>query len=239
MEKSFLERCKEIRKKQKLEHEESKQKPRVETKKRILKRENIRAENYVHGIELPCKVSLMQIANVVPGVRYCPKIFSADVIKFTNPGVHTSVIAVNIFESGKEVLTGGKSEQESYEVAQVLANILNSKIPDTCPKIKVGTPVLKNVVLTADLHTTIDLDGFHQAHGGMCTYSKNRFTGLKFKFIEKGYNQSAIIFETGFINLTGSRTIEHGCAFLDDLIEVIEPFCSSKLPTEYIEIWSE
>jgi TATA-box binding protein (TBP) (component of TFIID and TFIIIB) len=64
----------------------------------------------------------------------------------------------------------------------------------------------------------------------MCSYSPKKFTGLKLRLNEEGYNQTAIIFGSGYVNLTGSKTIDLGYKFFTLLIPIIAPFCDFKIP---------
>ncbi|UCH32362.1 MAG: TATA-box-binding protein [Candidatus Bathyarchaeota archaeon] len=110
----------------------------------------IRIENVVASATLNQRVDLNAVVKGYPGVEYRPEQFPGLVFRLKRPKTATL-----IFNSGKMVCTGAKSEKEARRaVMRVIKELKKGGI------IIIGKPVLKiqNIVASAALQGLIDLE---------------------------------------------------------------------------------
>lgn len=110
----------------------------------------IRIENVVASATLKQRVDLNAVVKGYPGVEYRPEQFPGLVFRLKRPKTATL-----IFNSGKMVCTGAKSEKESRRaVMRVIKELKKSGI------IIISKPELKiqNIVASANLGGMIDLE---------------------------------------------------------------------------------
>jgi transcription initiation factor TFIID TATA-box-binding protein len=118
-------------------------------------KDSIRIVNVVASATLDQRLDLNAVVKGNPGVEYRPKQFPGLVFRIKRPKTATL-----IFNSGKMVCTGAKSEKEAKRaVKKVVRELKKSGI------IIVGKPEIKvvNMVASVDLFGLIDLEG--------CAYS--------------------------------------------------------------------
>ena len=104
--------------------------------------------NVVASASLGVKLNLSLVAEVFQNVKYMPRTFSGLVFKLENP--KTTVL---LFESGKLVCVGAKSECEAEKAALRVAELLGTvgfKVKK--PRVKV-----QSMVASADLGYRLDL----------------------------------------------------------------------------------
>ncbi|MCW4016937.1 MAG: TATA-box-binding protein, partial [Candidatus Bathyarchaeota archaeon] len=133
---------------------------------------SIRIENVVASASLNQRLDLNAIVKGYPGVEYRPEQFPGLVFRLKRPKTATL-----IFNSGKMVCTGAKSEKESKRaVMKVIRELKKSGI------IIVGKPDLKiqNIVASANLAGLIDLE--RSAYTlGRTMYEPEQFPGLIYR----------------------------------------------------------
>ena len=160
--------------------------PRVEA--------SIRIENVVASATLNQRVDLNAVVKGYPGVEYRPEQFPGLVFRLKRPKTATL-----IFNSGKMVCTGAKSEKEARRaVMKVVKELKKSGI------IIIGKPELKiqNIVASASLGGMIDLE--KSAYSlGRTMYEPEQFPGLIYRMSEP--KVVILLFASGKLVCTGAK----------------------------------
>jgi len=155
----------------------------------------INIENVVASATLNQKVDLNAIVKGFPGVEYRPEQFPGLVFRLKRPKTATL-----IFNSGKMVCTGARSENEARRaIKNVLEELKKGGI------IIIRKPELKiqNIVASANLSGKIDLE---QAVGKLdkTMYEPEQFPGLIYRMDEP--KVVILLFASGKLVCTGAKT---------------------------------
>ncbi|UCC59187.1 MAG: TATA-box-binding protein [Candidatus Bathyarchaeum sp.] len=158
---------------------------------------SIRIENVVASATLNQRVDLNAVVKGYPGVEYRPEQFPGLVFRLKRPKTATL-----IFNSGKMVCTGAKSEKEAKRaVMKVIRELKKSGI------IIIGKPELKiqNIVASANLSGLIDLE--RSAYSlGRTMYEPEQFPGLIYRMdVPKVV---ILLFASGKLVCTGAKKEE-------------------------------
>jgi len=157
----------------------------------------INIENVVASATLNQKVDLNAVVKGYPGVEYRPEQFPGLVFRLKRPKTATL-----IFNSGKMVCTGAKSEKEAKRaVMKVIKELKKSGI------IIVGKPEMKiqNIVASAGLGGMIDLE--RSAYSlGRTMYEPEQFPGLIYRMDEP--KVVILLFASGKLVCTGAKREE-------------------------------
>jgi len=158
---------------------------------------SIRIENVVTSATLNQRIDLNAVVKGYPGVEYRPEQFPGLVFRLKRPKTATL-----IFNSGKMVCTGAKSEKESKRaVMKVVRELKKSGI------IIIGKPELKiqNIVASVNLAGLIDLE--RSAYSlGRTMYEPEQFPGLIYRMdVPKVV---ILIFASGKLVCTGAKKEE-------------------------------
>ena len=158
---------------------------------------SIRIENVVASATLNQRIDLNAVVKGYPGVEYRPEQFPGLVFRLKRPKTATL-----IFNSGKMVCTGAKSEKESKRaVMKVVRELKKSGI------IIIGKPELKiqNIVASVNLAGLIDLE--RSAYSlGRTMYEPEQFPGLIYRMdVPKVV---ILIFASGKLVCTGATKEE-------------------------------
>jgi transcription initiation factor TFIID TATA-box-binding protein len=111
---------------------------------------NIHIQNIVASAALNQRISLTKIVEKFPFAEYSPRVFPGLVFRLKKPKTATL-----IFETGKMVCTGAKSEKEAIQaVNKVTSELRKHGIP------LANKPVvtIQNIVASAELNGEIDLE---------------------------------------------------------------------------------
>ncbi len=116
-------------------------------------------------------------------------------------------IAVNVFDSGKTVVTGAKDEEEALmALSNVISKLrLHTKRPTNAKSFR-----LRNIVVTATIPgKRIDIKKFHENTDNILisNYNPDKFPGLSLRLPE-GFRPVGNIFPSGKIVLPGANSIE-------------------------------
>jgi transcription initiation factor TFIID TATA-box-binding protein len=154
----------------------------------------INIQNVVTTVTLNQKVDLNSVVKSFPGVQYRPGQFPGLVFRIKRPKTATL-----IFNSGKMVCTGAKSEKESRgAVMNVVKELKKSGI------IIINKPEFKiqNIVASASLGGRIELE---QAVGTLAKtmYEPEQFPGLIYRMDEP--KVVILIFASGNLVCTGAK----------------------------------
>jgi len=164
---------------------------------REIKAVYIHIENVVASATLNQKIDLNAVVKGYPGVEYRPEQFPGLVFRLKRPKTATL-----IFNSGKMVCTGAKSEKESRRaVKKVVKELKESGI------IIVGKPeiTIQNIVASASLGGKIDLE---QATYSLekTMYEPEQFPGLIYRMAEP--KVVILLFASGKLVCTGAKREE-------------------------------
>jgi len=154
----------------------------------------INIQNVVASATLHQKVDLNAIVKGFPGVEYRPEQFPGLVFRLRRPKTATL-----IFNSGKMVCTGAKSEKESRRaVMTVVKELKKSGI------IIISKPDLKvvNIVASASLGGRVDLE-LAVTTLGKTMYEPEQFPGLIYRMDEP--KVVILIFASGNLVCTGAK----------------------------------
>ena len=157
----------------------------------------VRIENVVASASLNQRIDLKAVVKSYPGVEYRPEQFPGLVFRLKKPKTATL-----IFNSGKMVCTGAKSEREARgAVMKVINELKRSGI------VIVGKPDLKiqNIVASANLYGIIDLE---QAAFtlGKTMYEPEQFPGLIYRM--NNPKVVILLFASGKLVCTGAKREE-------------------------------
>jgi len=163
--------------------------PRVEA--------SIRIENVVGTATLNQRIDLNAVVKGNPGVEYRPEQFPGLVLRLKRPKTATL-----IFNSGKMVCTGAKSEKESRRaVMKVVEELKKSGI------IIIDKPEVKivNIVASGSLGGRVDLEECAYSLG-RTMYEPEQFPGLIYRMDEP--KVVILLFASGKLVCTGGRKEE-------------------------------
>lgn len=154
-------------------------------------------QNIVATVNLDCRLELKTIALHARNAEYNPKRFAAVIMRIREP--KTTAL---IFASGKMVVTGAKSEDDSKLAARKYARIIqklgfNAKFTDF---------KIQNIVGSCDVKFPIRLEGLAYAHGTFSSYEPELFPGLIYRMVKPKI--VLLIFVSGKIVLTGAKQRE-------------------------------
>ena len=158
---------------------------------------SIRIENVVASASLNQRLDLNAIVKGYPGVEYRPEQFPGLVFRLKRPKTATL-----IFNSGKMVCTGAKSENESKKaVLKVVRELKKSGIIIT------GKPEIRvvNIVASANLLGRIELEDCAYSLG-KTMYEPEQFPGLIYRMDEP--KVVILLFASGKLVCTGATKEE-------------------------------
>jgi TATA-box binding protein (TBP) (component of TFIID and TFIIIB) len=138
----------------------------------ISSRSCVDCRNIVATVNLECRLDLKTIALHARNAEYNPKRFAAVVMRIREP--KTTAL---IFASGKMVVTGAKSEDDSRLASRKYARIIQKLGFDA----KFAEFKIQNIVGSCDVKFPIRLEGLAYSHGAFSSYepevSRRPWTG--------------------------------------------------------------
>ncbi|ODQ80466.1 hypothetical protein BABINDRAFT_170921 [Babjeviella inositovora NRRL Y-12698] len=173
-------------------------------------------QNIVATVNLDCRLDLKTIALHARNAEYNPKRFAAVVMRIREP--KTTAL---IFASGKMVVTGAKSEDDSKLASRKYARIIqklgfNAKFTDF---------KIQNIVGSCDVKFPIRLEGLAFSHGTFSSYEPELFPGLIYRMVKPKI--VLLIFVSGKIVLTGAKQREEIYAAFEAIYPVLSEFRKS------------
>jgi transcription initiation factor TFIID TATA-box-binding protein len=171
----------------------------------------VKIENVVASATLNQKIDLKAVVKSYPGVEYRPEQFPGLVFRLKRPKTATL-----IFNSGKMVCTGAKSEKEARgAVMKVIRELKKSGI------VIISKPELKiqNIVASANLGGMIDLEKSAFTLG-KTMYEPEQFPGLIFRMDEP--KVVILLFASGKLVCTGAKKEEDVYKAVDKLHRRLE-----------------
>jgi transcription initiation factor TFIID TATA-box-binding protein len=171
----------------------------------------VNIENVVASATLNQKVDLNAVVKGYPGVEYRPEQFPGLVFRLKRPKTATL-----IFNSGKMVCTGAKSEKEARRaVMRVIKELKKGGI------IIISKPELKiqNIVASASLGGMIDLEKAAFTLG-RTMYEPEQFPGLIYRMEEP--KVVILLFASGKLVCTGAKKEQNVFDAVEKLHELLE-----------------
>ncbi|KAJ2396146.1 TATA-binding protein (TBP) [Coemansia sp. RSA 2559] len=154
-------------------------------------------QNIVATVNLDCRLDLKTIALHARNAEYNPKRFAAVIMRIREP--KTTAL---IFASGKMVVTGAKSEDDSKLAARKYARIVQK----LGFRAKFTDFRIQNIVGSCDVKFPIRLEGLAYSHGKFSSYEPELFPGLIYRMVRPKI--VLLIFVSGKIVLTGAKVRE-------------------------------
>ncbi|KAH9269858.1 TATA-box-binding protein [Batrachochytrium salamandrivorans] len=170
-------------------------------------------QNIVATVNLDCRLDLKTIALHARNAEYNPKRFAAVIMRIREP--KTTAL---IFASGKMVVTGAKSEDNSKLASRKYARIIQ----------KLGFQAkftdfkIQNIVGSCDVKFPIRLEGLAYAHGHFSSYEPELFPGLIYRMVKPKI--VLLIFVSGKIVLTGAKVREEIYQAFENIYPVLTEF---------------
>ncbi|KAL8670494.1 MAG: hypothetical protein Q9168_004976 [Polycauliona sp. 1 TL-2023] len=175
-------------------------------------------QNIVATVNLDCRLDLKTIALHARNAEYNPKRFAAVIMRIREP--KTTAL---IFASGKMVVTGAKSEDDSKLASRKYARIIqklgfNAKFTDF---------KIQNIVGSCDIKFPIRLEGLASRHHNFSSYEPELFPGLIYRMYKPKI--VLLIFVSGKIVLTGAKVREEIYQAFETIYPVLSDFLSTAL----------
>ncbi|EFX04187.1 RNA polymerase 1 and 3 transcription factor complex component [Grosmannia clavigera kw1407] len=170
-------------------------------------------QNIVATVNLACRLDLKTIALHARNAEYNPKRFAAVIMRIREP--KTTAL---IFASGKMVVTGAKSEDDSKLASRKYARIIqklgfNAKFTDF---------KIQNIVGSCDIKFPVRLEGLASRHHNFSSYEPELFPGLIYRMIKPKI--VLLIFVSGKTVLTGAKVREEIYQAFEMIYPVLQDF---------------
>ncbi|KAF6222294.1 hypothetical protein HO133_001380 [Letharia lupina] len=166
-----------------------------------LRLKDVRSRNIVATVNLDCRLDLKTIA-----------------LHARNAGIREPKTTALIFASGKMVVTGAKSEDDSRLASRKYARIIqklgfNARFTDF---------KIQNIVGSCDIKFPIRLEGLASRHHHFSSYEPELFPGLIYRMIKPKI--VLLIFVSGKIVLTGAKVREEIYTAFEMIYPVLNDF---------------
>lgn len=171
----------------------------------------IHIQNIVASVTLNQRISLTKIVEKFPFAEYNPRVFPGLVFRLKKPKTATL-----IFETGKMVCTGAKSEKEAVQaVNKVVRELRSHGIPlANKPEVKI-----QNVVASAELNGEIDLENVVYKLKKVM-YEPEQFPGAVFRMEDP--KVVFLIFSAGKLVCVGAKKEQDVYVAVDKLQGMLE-----------------
>lgn len=172
---------------------------------------SIRIQNIVASAALDQRISLKSIVEKFPHAEYSPRVFPGLVFRLKKPKTATL-----IFETGKMVCTGAKSEKEAIRAVNKVTRELKSRGIQIANK-----PAIKiqNIVASAELNGEIDLENVVYKLKRVM-YEPEQFPGAVYRMDEP--KVVFLIFSAGKLVCVGAKREQDVYVAVDKLQGILE-----------------
>ena len=174
-----------------------------------VEKKEIRIQNVVATASFNQPLDIDAIAKAFPHVEYRPQVFPGLPFRLKKPKTCTL-----LFNSGKMVCTGAKSEREARRAILKVARELKA-----AGIIIIGKPEIKiqNVVASGSLGDPVDLEGLCERArvGGSLMYELEQFPGAIYRM--ESPSVVFLIFSTGKIVCVGAKKEEEVYEAMENL----------------------
>jgi transcription initiation factor TFIID TATA-box-binding protein len=145
-------------------------------------------------------LDLKQLAQQIWNCEYNPRKFSALILRIRHPRI-TGLI----FKTGKIVLVGTTSEQESMSGAMKIVKIIKRATAQN-PKIELQDYHIENIVASGQVNFRINLEKLCKAKKGLVYYEPELFSPACKMRYRRAENMTALIFRSGKLIYTGTTS---------------------------------
>jgi len=176
-------------------------------------KKEIRIQNVVATASFNQPLDIDAIARAFPHVEYRPKVFPGLPFRLKKPKTCTL-----LFNSGRMVCTGAKSEREARKAIMKVARELRA-----AGIIIIGKPEIEiqNIVASGSLDASIDLEGLcERARVGSLMYEPEQFPALIYRM--ESPKVVFLIFSTGRIVCVGAKREEAVYEAMENLRQRLE-----------------
>lgn len=174
------------------------------------KPEFVHIENVVASVTLNQRIDLEKVLRSFPNVEYDPKQFPGLVYRLKKPKTATL-----IFNSGKMVCTGSKSEKEAVEAIHKIVEHLKKADIEI-----IGEPIIQvqNIVASASLGGELNLE---EAAVNLqdVMYEPEQFPGLIYRM--KNPKVVILLFGSGRIVITGAKSEEEVYTGVNNVLQTV------------------
>ncbi len=171
----------------------------------------IRIQNIVASAALNQRVSLRKIVEKFPQAEYSPKVFPGLVFRLKKPKTATL-----IFETGKMVCTGAKSEKEAIQAVNKVSKELRNHGIGIANRPEIH---IQNIVASAELGGEIDLENVVYKLKRVM-YEPEQFPGAVFRMdVPKVV---FLIFSAGKLVCVGAKKEEEVYQAVDNIQRILE-----------------
>lgn len=170
--------------------------------------------NVVSTFDLGCRLDLPNVAQQARNAVYRPERFSACVIRIREPKATALV-----FSTGKVVVTGARSEDDSRLAGRKIARIIQR----LGYKAKFKDWKVQNLVSSCDSKLLIRLEGLSSGpHFPFCRYEPEIFPGLVYRMQSPGV--VLLVFAKGKVVITGARSREDMLQAWDNIYPILREY---------------
>ncbi len=171
----------------------------------------IRIQNIVASAALNQRISLKTIVEKFPHAEYSPRVFPGLVFRLKKPKTATL-----IFETGKMVCTGAKSEKEAIQAVHKVVKELKTHGMSVLNKPAI---TIQNIVASAELNGEIDLENVVYKLKKVM-YEPEQFPGAVFRMDEP--KVVFLIFSAGKLVCVGAKKEQDVYTAVNKLQELLE-----------------
>jgi transcription initiation factor TFIID TATA-box-binding protein len=171
----------------------------------------IKIQNIVASAALNQRISLTKIVEKFPFAEYSPRVFPGLVFRLKKPKTATL-----IFETGKMVCTGAKSEKEAIQAVNKVTRELKSHGIQLEHKPEV---TIQNIVASAELNGEIDLENVVYKLKRVM-YEPEQFPGAVFRMDDP--KVVFLIFSAGKLVCVGAKREQDVYTAVDKLQKILE-----------------
>jgi len=159
-----------------------------------------KTNNMVVSVDLNVNIPLEKLAVEVPEAEYNPEQFPGLILRFGDNKPTTL-----IFNSGRIIVTGGKSIKEVKEIVEKIRGILKKMGIDTPSNYKLN---VQNYVVAGNFdYTNIDITKMVSELENV-QYDPEQFPGAIVKYQKEDINVTFLVFKTGRFVCTGAKSDE-------------------------------
>eukprot|EP00053_Salpingoeca_punica_P024221 m.12604 g.12604 ORF g.12604 m.12604 type:complete len:202 (-) comp6433_c0_seq1:249-854(-) len=173
-------------------------------------------ENIVSTAFLGHKLDLMEIAKRARNAEYQPRRFSAVILRNKEPRATALV-----FQSGKMVIMGAKSEEDAHKAAHKFTKMIN-KTCDQATQVECKDFKTHNVVGCADVGFKIDNEALRASHTSFAEYDPEVFPGLTYRIKEP--DVVMLVFGSGKVVLTKAKKREEVYVAFEKMYPILQQF---------------
>lgn len=176
-------------------------------------------QNVVCTVNCNSRLNLKFIAMHARNAEFNPRRFSAVIMRIRSPRA-----TALIFNSGKLVVTGCKSESDCKYSARKFLRILQKLQLQyySYSTIKFIQYKIENMVATVDVKFSIRLEGLAYEHDDYCSFEPELFPGLIYRMVQPKI--VLLIFVSGKIVLTGGKSVDELYLAFEQIYPVLQDY---------------